>query len=597
MKIMLAQINTTPRDFNGNLERIEKALDEAARASGRPDLIVFPEMAIPGYLVADCMYDNRFIRDNLYVLNRIAERTSVSPLQDTTIVVGYVDHNHTGQGKPFRNMAAVIRKGYVIATYAKQLLPFYDVFDEGRYFEPGTDTCVVEIDGLKWGICICEDVWNDKGEDDMYGVNPLQQYRNLGVRNIISINSSPYWKNKPAARLDALDESSNGFDRFIYVNQVGGQDEIVFDGHSVALGNYGPKLVFGLCDSEEQNLIVDIPKDQLEWTHVDDELGGYRRFMRFQFEEPTDKEVGVSHFNPYYDMLVMGLRDYIVKCGFKSVVVGSSGGIDSAVTIALCAAAIGAENVHAVRMPSVHSSQHSQDSALLLHRNIGCWDYLLPIEHIKHIQDFNQSFEAKTWCGVDPEPELESDYNPVADENIQARIRGMALMHFSNSRGALLISTGNKTELAVGYCTIYGDMCGGFNALGDILKMDVYRLANYINNIEQGELIPQSIIDRAPSAELSPDQKDSDSLPPYPILDLVVDAYICHYISDYKSFLKWIDDSNVARPPAISLEDYDRIIRLIDRNEFKRRQAAPCIKVSKVAFGTGRRVPIVKGNR
>lgn len=560
MDAVLCQINTTPGDFKGNMAKMVEGMRVANKWC--VDLVVFPELTIPGYLCRDMMFRKGFVEENLYCVQEIIKENNKLWLEggkETTVVFGYIDKNHSGVGKPFRNMAAVVKNGILVGTYAKQLLPFYDVFDEGRYFEPGNQNLVIDICGEKWGICICEDVWNDKDIDDYsYRNNPLAQYRKIGVDNIISINSSPFVQGKPQKRIDMLTKSSSG-GYFIYVNQVGGQDELVFDGNSF------------VCDSG--TLVASQGQDTyMRWSNR--ERGADVHF--------TDGSIAFL-----CNMLVIGLHDYVKKSGFEQVVVGSSGGIDSAVVLALACEAFGPKNVHGIRMPTYISSKGSKDDALELHKNLGCNDYLVPIEHDHFINE------------VHPKVDMSRDPNKVAYENVQARLRGMTVMYFSNAYGIFPLTTGNKTELALGYATLFGDMAGGFAPISDLYKGQVYELARHLGKI------PEQIINKAPSAELAEGQTDEASLMPYPYLDNIVKAYIEDYIADYVNFIQWCKDKfigierhQLVGTPGVPLDfkdRYEQMIRLINVNEFKRRQAAPGIKVSKVAFGMGRRLPICKG--
>jgi len=463
MKVMIAQINTTPRDFDGNVAQIKDGITRAS--SENCDLVVFPELSVCGYLTQDLMYQERYIQHNLQALQEVVE---FSKGRKQFIVVGYIGYNIKGTGKRFCNLAAVIKNGTIVATHQKQLLPFYDVFDEGRYFEPGNQLTVIEINGDRWGIAICEDVWNDKGMDDyIYSSNPVEAYREIGVTNIIAINSSPFVQQKPAERIQKLKDSFRD-GNLIYVNQLGGQDELVFDGHSFVIQN---GHVSHLCrtTTEPTFEVAVIQKDYLAEDAINCVF--------------DDIEV-------LYQMLVLALRDYIRKSGFKEIVVGSSGGIDSAVVIALASAAIGPENVHGIRMPSIYSSDHSKDDALELHENLGCWDYMVPVHHQEFLDNINACFEKG---GQDADNLVNrtikaNQYRQVADENIQARLRGKIVMHFSNAYGALPLTTGNKTELALGYCTLYGDMNGGYAVINDLYKMQVYAIARHINERAGGGL-------------------------------------------------------------------------------------------------------------
>jgi len=577
MKTLLCQINTTPNDFEGNCQQIVNGFREGWKQNA--DLIVFPELSIPGYLCKDMMFRKGFVEENLKHLDALIHH--IPSDYNPHVVLGYIDKNYSGEGKPFRNMAAVIKNGHVIATYQKQLLPFYDVFDEGRYFQPGTERTIVEICGEKWGICICEDLWNDKGSDDYnYRFNPVEAYRTRGIYNIISLNSSPFVRNKPWKRFQMVEQITGGVGTVIYCNQIGGQDELVFDGNSFVAEKGKVRAVAGM----EQYLIYDST-----------------------VERPWDAPCVQTET---YDMLKLGLKDYIQKSKFKQVVVGSSGGIDSALVLALACDAIGPENVHGIRMPSSISSDHSKNDAEQLHKNLGCHDHIVPIAHDLFVQQILGHLNRH-------------DPKPIANENIQARLRGLVLMYYSNAFDALLLSTGNKTELALGYCTLYGDMNGGFCPINDLYKMQVYETALYYNKKLCKDVIPENILNKAPSAELAPGQTDEASLLPYPVLDTIVEGYVEYFIGDFKSFQTYcygaqhfaaarganikelfdkecskVKESNILAEwfkGANAQQEYERMIRLINNNEFKRRQAAPGIKVTPVAFGIGRRLPIVKG--
>ena len=585
MRVSLCQINTTPNDFPGNASSVLLCVDKAytetlvAQKEGQPSLIIFPELTLPGYSVKDLVYTDSFIESNLKSLDYICRETK--GYKNAYIVVGYVGKNTKGVGKPFTNMVAVIHHGYVIATYQKHLLPFYDVFDEGRYFEPGTELTVLDIAGEKFGITICEDCWNDKGQDDYsYTDNPIQSYRKLGITNIINVSSSPYALGKPGIRKVMLENiTRDGNLTLFYCNQYGGQDELVFDGRSAVFKNGSLQVIAktALSPKEASFSPVIINYDTKD-------KAGYP-FISFTNEIEND----------HLKMTLLGLHDYIVKSKFEKVVLGSSGGIDSAVVAALASMAIGPENVNCIMMPSVYSSEGSVNDAKALHKNLGCKEYLVPIEHEPFLNKINSHL------GL---PKEGQPYNKVADENLQARIRGQIVMHFSNATGAIPLTTGNKTEMAVGYCTLYGDMNGGFNPIGDMYKMQVYETARKINAIVGREVIPQAIIDKAPSAELRPGQTDEASLLPYFVLDRIVEVYVEHKKSDFDWFVNIIENHALFdKTPVLNWcklanakDEYNRIKRLIYNAEFKRRQAAPTIKLSRVAFGTGRRIPIVKGN-
>jgi len=583
--VTVGQINTTPGDFIGNKNKILEAVKTGISNGSR--MVVLPELSIPGYLSADLMYHNNYIDLNLQTLHNIAEETKDT---DIYIVVGYIGRNLKGTGKPFTNMLAVIKSGAIIGTYQKRLLPFYDVFDEGRYFEPGNSTLVLEIDGAKVGFCICEDVWNDKGSDGYnYEDNPASIYRDkLRVDLLVNISSSPYTRYKPIKRISMLEQVCRPDMSMIYVNQVGGQDELIFDGNSCYI--YRGSVSQVAQGPTEQHIKFDAGIHDIAFTS--DNL---RKFVEDEY---------------LIDILALGIKDYVHKNGFKEVVLGSSGGIDSAVVAALACKALGPDNVHAIMMPSIYSSEGSVNDAKKLHKKFGCKEYIIPISHEEMVQHINGNTDDL----------VGRNYNLVADENIQARIRGMAIMHISNSRGFLPLATGNKTEYATGYSTLYGDSCGGFCPIKDLYKMEVYSIARTLG-------VPSEIVDKAPSAELSPDQTDENSLLPYPILDNIVKGYIEFYIDDLEDFkanyakkmsnaitpsnkrfekftvndfsadfaiqnLKRIFQFDSKKLLELDKNHYDRIIKLIYINEFKRRQSAPGIKISERAFGTGRRLPI-----
>jgi NAD+ synthase (glutamine-hydrolysing) len=572
VKVLIGQINTTPGDFSGNTAKILAGL-ETIKPSDHVKMAIFPELSICGYLSRDLLYETHYIDRNLLALHTIVNASF--NYRDVAIVVGYVDRNKSGSGKHFANMLAVIRNGTILGTYQKHLLPFYDVFDEGRYYEPGTQLLILPIDGVKVGFTICEDVWNDKGSDDYnYLDNPIQSYRKLGIDHIVNISSSPFAHGKPNYRLKMLREVCTNM-TMIYVNQIGGQDDLVFDGHSCIISRTG---IAG---------IVDPPKDPSITAQYEILDTDHRAYVT------SDVQDGAEDFRIKYihKMIISGLYDYVIKSGFTRVVLGSSGGIDSAVIAALACEAFGPENVHCIMMPSIYSSEGSVKDAKALHNNLNCVDYKLPIEHEKLVDKFQNSFEFTT-------------YNKSADENIQARMRGMAVMYFSNALGALALTTGNKTELATGYCTLYGDMNGGFAPISDLYKMEVFALAKYINKKAKKIIIPEEIINKAPSAELAPGQTDEASLLPYPILDNIVSSYVEDYIDTFEGLCEVYLNKHpeyshmqvwIATPKA--KDDFYRIVRLININEFKRRQAAPGIKLCKVAFGSGRRLPIVKKMR
>jgi NAD+ synthetase len=519
------------------------------------------------------LYDESFIEKNYNSVGVIKAESKNYP--DLRIVVGCVDINTKGIGKPFTNMALVIHNGFVVARYTKQLLPFYDVFDEGRYFEPGTDTTVFEIDGNRFGLTICEDIWNDKEQKKIaYPDNPVQRYRELEIDCLINLSSSPYCKNKPFKRQQMVEKIAPDFPKgVIYVNQIGGQDELVFDGCSTYVVKANSNSIYTriLMDAEDSTptyRVFEFGNESYQGNNVET-----RDFIR--------------HSNKYVKkMLVNGLRDYLNKSGFKQIVLGSSGGIDSALVACLAAEAIGPENVHCIMMPSVHSSDHSLSDAKQLHKNMGCHEYKMPITHLPVVDSLVGNFGFAVDATEDGNI---ANYNTIADENIQARIRGSYIMWFSNASGALTLTTGNKTELAIGYATLYGDMCGGYAPICDLYKMEVYALAKEFYK----KWIPENIITKEPSAELAEGQFDSNELLPYAWLDLIVEYYIEKNIHNWDVFKSHV----AAEEAGVTREDYNSIIIRIDNNEFKRRQYAPGTKISRKSFGIGRRIPIVKGKK
>ena len=585
MKVCLAQINTTPGDFSGNLKKVQLGIDAASTAGA--DLVVFPELTLPGYLSQDLIYNPDFIARNLQALQEVVEM-SVHCHPKLHIVIGYIGKN-TGIGKPFTNLAGVINKGSLAHIYQKQLLPFYDVFDELRYFEPGNQLTMFNIGSVKVGLAICEDLWNDKGSDDYrYVDNPLEKYRAAGVDVLVSINSSPFVHGKCQQRLDHIAPATLGGPAIVYVNQCGGQDELVFDGQS-----------FVAKEGAVQHLSANIFNDTFDVVDIFDETlpnpeAVSTREAAFALKEVKPGLVSLA------DLLVLGLRDYVQKSGFSQIVLASSGGVDSAVVCKLACDAVGAKNVHAIRMPSIFSSPHSRDDAKLLHENLGCWDYEVPIEHETLVQSLNEHFSVHDdSANIAARTVSAGGYSSVADENIQARLRDVYLMHFSNAYGAMPLSTGNKTESGCGYYTHF-DMNFSYAPIKDLYKFEVVDLAM------DDARIPKNIWQKPPSAELAFGQTDEESLLPYALLDPIVMSYVEDYVTSFERFRAWVAKPSrqkisgnfktlidwLDREGAIN--DYERIVSLIGRMEYKRRQTCPGTKVSKVAFGIGRRIPIVE---
>jgi len=540
MNIAISQINTTVGDFEGNSDKIVDAWRHADEAGA--ELIVLPELALCGYPPRDLLSKPAFLRQNQVALERLAKRGGRA-----VAVVGYASVNETNSGRPARNSAAVLRDGQVAALRHKTLLPTYDVFDEDRYFEPATDNTPVEILGKKIGITICEDIWNDEVflNDRRYGRSPTDELTGGGAELLLNLSASPWNLGKEHSRHVLLSQlSTKAGCPVVYCNLVGGNDELVFDGGSQYYNGHGVLGASGEMFAEDL-LLVDtetiVPKSSD--TSGDDEK--------------------------IHKALSLGVRDYLHKCGFASAVIGLSGGIDSAVTAAVAVDALGPENVRGVAMPSQYSSQGSLEDAKKLANALGIQYDVVAIEPV-----FEQlkSQLGKIFEGLNED---------TAEENMQARIRGNILMSMSNKFSSLLLTTGNKSELAVGYCTLYGDMCGGLAVISDLPKTKVYSLAKWINR--DREIIPESTLTKPPSAELRPGQMDQDSLPPYDTLDSILDAYVVDG-QDAESIIASGHDK-------VTVE---RIIRLINLNEYKRRQAAPGIKITSKAFGVGRRIPVAK---
>ncbi len=534
MKLALAQINPTIGDFEENVRLV---LDHLAWAETQGvDLLCFSEMVLTGYPPRDLLENPEFIERAGRALKDVVRAVKGA----TAVCLGTILPNTTGQGLPLHNSAIIIEKGKIVFTQHKTLLPSYDVFDEQRYFEPAASTSIWKHAGEKIGVTICEDVWfYEKGR---YHHDPVAKLAKLKPTLVLNLSASPFELGKDKVRLNLLRRAAKTCGApVVFVNQVGGNDELIFDGGSVVLHSNG-SYVMRLKSFEEDMGMV----DTREMTPLKD-----------------------THHHPMEilkNALVLGLRDYVRKCGFRNVVIGLSGGIDSSVVAALAVEALGADAVTGISMPSQYSSKGSVADALALATNLGIEFELTPIEKI---YDTFRELEAK---GPMSPPSL-------ADENIQARVRGTILMTISNRTGALVLSTGNKSELAVGYCTLYGDMAGGLSILADVPKMMVYELARYMN--ETTHAIPEAVFTKPPSAELRPDQTDQDSLPPYDVLDGILSAYIEQGLSEAQIVKKGFD--------AAVVKD---VIRRIKGNEYKRRQAAPGLKITSKAFGMGRRLPI-----
>lgn len=549
MRLALAQLNFTVGDFDGNYRKMADAVARAAEASA--DLVVFSELATTGYPPRDLLHHPRFVDLSLDVLHRVAALSTDA----LSILVGCVERNPASTGKALFNAAALCRHGRVVEMRRKSLLPTYDVFDEDRYFEPASQVEPLELDGQRLGVTICEDLWNDRDliPKRLYHRDPVEELCATGADLLINVSASPFTLEKADQRRRLVAQAAIEHGRYsFYVNQVGGNDDIVFDGRSIGVAPDGRQVVRA-AEFREDFVVYDVSGGAATMADV-------------------VRDVSTSTEEAALGALVLGLGDYARKCGFQSAVLGLSGGIDSALTACLAAEALGRDRVLGVAMPTRYSSQSSLDDAQALASGLGIGYRVIPIDAIyqAHLDALAPVFDGRP--------------ADTTEENIQARVRGAILMALSNKLGALLLSTGNKSELAVGYCTLYGDMCGGLATISDVPKTLVYRLARHINR--ERAIIPESTLTKAPSAELRPNQRDDDSLPPYEVLDPIVQAYVEEALD-----VEAIVGRGFARATVLD------VIRLIDGSEYKRRQAAPGIKISSKAFGVGRRYPIAANYR
>ena len=540
MKVYIGQINPTVGALSSNAELIRRAYDEGVRAGA--DVVMVPELAVTGYPPRDLLDRKFFVDAMTEVKDALAAMTG-----ETTLIFGCPVRNTMWCGKPLHNAAIVARKGKVLLEQHKNLLPTYDVFDELRYFEPAHHVSIVEIAGKRAGVSICEDYWYDDEIFDkkLYCRNPVEELARQGAEVLLNISASPFNAGKRRSRWEIFSRIAAHYRvPLVYVNQIGGNDELLFDGSSIVFDANG-QTIFCAPAFEEYGSLVP--------------LSG----------APCDSVAALEEDEEIARGLILGLRDYIRKCGFSDVVVGLSGGIDSAVTAAIAVEALGAQHVTGIAMPSQFSSQHSVDDARALAKNLGIAFHMVPIAGIyaPYERGLDKLFG-------------ESKFD-TTNENVQARIRGNILMAWSNRTGAMVLSTGNKSELAVGYCTLYGDMAGGLALLGDVYKTMVYRVAKWLNR--ERDVIPRSTITKPPSAELRPNQTDQDSLPPYDVLDGILKLYIEEW--------KEVDEIAAAGFDQTLVE---RILKMVDTAEFKRRQAAPTIRVSEKAFGSGRDMPIAQ---
>jgi NAD+ synthase (glutamine-hydrolysing) len=551
MRLGLAQINTTVGDLAGNRKLILEAY--AALVEKGAELVVFPELAVCGYPPRDLLFKRHFVSDSEESLRIVA-----AAVGDVPALVGTVETNTTGNGRPFYNAAAFCHRGKVVSVAHKCLLPTYDVFDEDRYFEPAVRTTVVVHAGVRIGVTICEDIWTHPmiSTRRLYnGLDPVEQLATQKCDLMVNLSASPWNHGKSGVRQTLVTDAARALGCPVaYVNAVGGNDELIFDGRSLVSDASG-RVLWGMAAFAPELAVADTGASP----------AAARLAPSFEQAEMAD----------IHAALTLGLRDYAQKVGFRTALIALSGGIDSAVVGAIAASAFGPGNVIGVSLPSEISSQHSRDDARILAENLG-----IRFETIG-IADMVASCEGAL-AGM-----FSGRNRDVTEENIQARVRGVVMMAISNKFGALLLTTGNKSEMAVGYCTLYGDMCGGLAVISDVFKTQVYALANWINaDARRAGLkppIPQASIDKVPSAELRPGQTDQDSLPPYDILDAVLKGYVEEGLSRRDLLAQGFSEAVV-----------NDVVRKVDLNEYKRKQAAPGLKITPLAFGVGRRIPIVQ---
>jgi NAD+ synthase (glutamine-hydrolysing) len=541
VKIALAQINPTVGDFSGNLEKIVAASRRAAELGAR--LTVFSELCICGYPPADFLEKPSFLARCRTAVDELGAATRELP---TAVLAGVALPAERESGKPAVNAAVLLDGGRLLIEQHKRLLPFYDVFDEQRYFAPARSQQVVELDGVRLAITICEDAWNDKNfwPRRLYKNDPMEELMRQQPAVHINLSSSPFWHGKRPLRRQMLAAIArrDGIP-VLMCNQVGGNDSLIFDGSSLALNGQGELIA--QAASFKEDLVVLNP-----------------------FKAPILPATQEDDTEAAYQALVLGTRDYVRKCGFQKVLVGLSGGIDSALVAAIAKDALGVENVLGIGMPSPYSSAGSIDDSRKLAANLGIRFETIGISGL--FEEYTHALE----------PLFAGMKTDTTEENIQSRIRGGLLMALSNKFSALVLTTGNKSEMAVGYCTLYGDMVGALAVIGDLVKTRVYAVCNWLNR--EGEVIPSAILEKPPSAELRPDQKDTDSLPPYEVLDPIIEAYVERYETP----------EQIAQAHGFSLELVQQVVRLVERSEYKRQQAAPVLKVTSKSFGMGRRFPI-----
>ena len=541
MKIALAQLNPTIGDLEENSCKIEDACRQAGQAGA--DLVVFSELVLTGYPPRDLLYKPALISEGQKILESLVDR-----IQGPAVLLGHVEKSKSGTGKGLTNSAVLFQNGKILAQADKVLLPSYDVFDETRYFQAAHHSVVYELSGTQLGITICEDIWNFPGflDQDRDHSNPVKELAEAGADIILNVSASPYRVGRWQTRLKLGQHIVDRFKLpFVLVNQVGGNDDLLFDGHSFALSATG-EVIAQAKGFEEDLIVVDLAEGK----------GDVRPTPECDEEE-------------IFRGLVMGVHDYLNKCGYSKAVVGLSGGIDSAVVAAIAVEALGADSVMGISMPSQYTASQSISDAERLAKNLGMEFSVIAIEEL--FEQYKKSLS----------PLFTGMAEDVTEENIQARIRGNILMAASNKLGSMVLSTGNKSEMSVGYCTLYGDMAGGVSVISDVPKMKVYALAKWLNRDK--EIIPQAIIERPPTAELKPNQMDQDSLPPYDVLDAILEGYV----EKHWSVDRLIEAGHEA-------EVVRKVVRMVDNNEYKRNQAAPGLKVTAKAFGSGRRNPIAQ---
>ena len=573
MRLGLAQLNPTVGDLAGNRRKILDAY--TALVAQGAELVVFPELAVCGYPPRDLLFKRRFVPDVAETLAQIAAATGAVPA-----IVGTVELNPTGRGRPFYNSAAFCYRGAVVAIGRKCLLPTYDVFDEDRYFEPATSPTVVDHAGVRIGLTICEDIWTHPmiSTRRLYsGRMPIEQLADQKCDLMVNLSASPWHNAKDGVRQNlVVSKAARALGCAVaYINAIGGNDELIFDGRSHVVDAQG-HVTAGLAAFAEELRVVEV---SLARTSVSSAavsaVSAASVFQRSTLNPQLAASFAPAELSDIYHALVLGLRDYAQKSGFKRALIALSGGIDSAIVAVLAADAFGPENVIGVSLPSAISSQHSRDDARILAENLGI--------RFETIAIADAVVAAETALG----PIFAGRAPDVTEENIQARVRGVLMMALSNKFGSLLLTTGNKSEMAVGYCTLYGDMCGGLAVISDVFKTQIFALARWINSPAAPgagrEIIPLNTIEKPPSAELRPGQVDQDSLPPYDILDAILKGYVEEGLSRRDLIAQGFAESVV-----------NDVVRKVDLNEYKRKQAAPGLKITPLAFGVGRRIPIVQ---